>query len=83
MNNVESSPQIQQIMQEIDRLIAEMTALRGQVAALSQPPASISAASPPSVRQAPYFGMWADREDMQGRSSRAWLEESRRQQWTR
>lgn len=79
MNTFETSSQIQQIMQQLDRLIAEMAVLRGQVAALSE--ASLSAQ--PSVRQADYFGMWADREDMQGRTSREWLEESRRQQWVR
>lgn len=84
MNGVEISPQIQQIMQDLDRLIAEMTALRRQVAALSNvSTGNVSGGPPPSVRQAPYFGMWTDRDDMQGRSSRAWLEELRRQQWIR
>jgi hypothetical protein len=78
MNSLEISPEIQQIMQEIDRLITEMTKLRQQVAALSR-----GSTSPHSIRQAEYFGMWADREDMVGRSSRAWLEELRRQQWVR
>ncbi len=36
-----------------------------------------------SVRQAEYFGMWADRDDMAGQSSRAWLEDLRSQQWMR
>jgi hypothetical protein len=36
-----------------------------------------------SVREADYFGMWADREDMQGLSSRQWLERLRNQQWNR
>lgn len=79
MNTVETSSQIQQIMQQLDRLIAEMTVLRRQVAALS----SGSLSSEPSVRQADYFGMWADREDMQGRTSREWLEDLRSQQWIR
>ena len=69
--------QIQQILQEIDRLIAEMAFLRSQVAALS----SASVSETRSVRQAEYFGMWADREDMRGRSSRAWLEDLRSQHW--
>ena len=69
--------QIQQILQEIDRLIAEMAFLRSQVAALS----NASASEGRSVRQAEYFGMWADREDMRGRSSRAWLENLRSQHW--
>ncbi len=36
-----------------------------------------------SVRDAEYFGMWADREDMRGLSSREWLERLRSQQWSR
>ena len=79
MNTFETTPQIQQIMQEIDRLIAEMTALRRQVADLR----AASTLPDSSVRQAEYFGMWADREDMQGRSSREWLEDLRSQQWLR
>ena len=79
MNTFEPTPQIQQIMQQIDRLITEMTTLRGQVAALS----SASISPQPSVRQADYFGMWANREDMAGQSSRAWLEDLRSQQWAR
>jgi hypothetical protein len=71
----EDASQIRQILQEIDRLIAEMAFLRSQVAALSNASASESR----SVRQAEYFGMWADREDMRGRSSRDWLEDLRSQ----
>jgi hypothetical protein len=73
----EDASQIQDILQEIDRLITEMTFLRSQVAALT----SASASESRSVRQAEYFGMWADREDMRGRSSRAWLEDLRSQHW--
>lgn len=79
MEVVRSREQVQHIVQEIDRLIAEMTTLREQVLALSKP-ASRSARS---VREADYFGMWADREDMQGLSSREWLERLRAQQWRR
>lgn len=79
MNTFETSSQIQQIMQQLDRLISEMAVLRGQVAALNE----VTLSSQPSVRQADYFGMWADREDIQGRTSREWLEELRRQQWVR
>lgn len=79
MNIAKDFSQIEHIIQEIDRLIAEMSVLRSQVAALSSPSASSGA----SVRQAEYFGMWADREDMQGQSSRVWLEQLRAQQWTR
>ena len=36
-----------------------------------------------SVRETEYFGMWADREDMRGLSSREWLKSLRAQQWMR
>lgn len=70
---------VQHIVQEIDRLIAEMTVLRGRVSTLSSP----SVRSDRSVRETEYFGMWADREDMRGLSSREWLESLRAQQWMR
>ncbi len=79
MNTAETKPQIQQIMQRLDQLIAEMVVLRQQVVALSSGPSS----SRLSVRQADYFGMWADRDDMRDRTSRAWLEDLRNQQWQR
>jgi len=79
MNTVENASQVQNIIRELDRLIAEMSTLRGQVAALSSP----AILSHRSVRKADYFGMWADREDMHGQSSRAWLEQLRSQQWAR
>ncbi len=71
----EDASQVQQFLQEIDRLIAEMAFLCSKVAALS----SASASETRSVRQAENFGMWVDREDMRGRSSRAWLEDLRSQ----
>lgn len=73
------SQNIVHIIEEIDRLIVELVALRGQVSALSKPPAR----SGRSVRDAEYVGMWADREDMRGLSSREWLDRLRAQQWTR
>ena len=79
MNVAKDSSQIQAILQEIDRLIAEMNVLRSQVVALS----SSSEESGASVRQAEYFGMWTDREDMKGLSSRAWLTQLRAEQWSR
>ncbi len=79
MSIIKDFSQIEQIIQEIDRLISEMSHLRSQVAALGSPLASATS----SVRQAEYFGMWADREDMAGQSSRAWLEQLRTEQWTR
>ena len=79
MSAAEAPPQIQDIVREIDRLIAEMTALRSQVSALTSPQVTLDR----SVREAEYFGMWAEREDMQGLSSREWLERLRSHQWTR
>ena len=76
-----SSPtsQVERIVGEIDRLIAEMAQLRREVAALGEP----STQPGHSVREGEYFGMWADRPDMQGRSSREWLRDLRAQQWSR
>lgn len=73
------SPGVEEIVREIDRLIAEMTALRSQVSALGDSPARLDR----SVREAEYFGMWADRDDMRGMTSRQWVEAQRRRQWTR
>ena len=66
-------PQIETVVQEIDRLIAEMTTLRSHVAALGKP----FVPSDRSVSEEEYFGMWADRQDMEGLSSREWLERLR------
>ena len=77
MNTLKDFSQIEQIIQEIDRLMSEMSQLRSQVAALGSPLVSATG----SVRQAEYFGMWADREDMAGQSSQAWLEWLRSEQW--
>jgi hypothetical protein len=79
MNAVKASPQIQDIVQEIDRLIAEMNALRSHVSSLSSPPVQPGG----SVREAEYFGMWAGREDIGNLSSREWLNNLRSQQWAR
>lgn len=68
MSAVEAPPQIQDVVREIDRLIAEMTALRSQVSALASPAVTLGR----SVREVEYLGMWAEREDMQGLSSREW-----------
>ena len=35
-----------------------------------------------TIRDAEFFEMWADREDMAGRSSREWLEDLRAKQWS-
>jgi hypothetical protein len=79
MDATKAPPQIQDIVDEIDRLIAEMNVLRNQVSALGSSPARPNR----SAREAEYFGMWAEREDMRGRSSREWLEALRSQQWAR
>jgi len=79
MDTRSSSAEIEGVVQEIDRLIAEMADLRRRVAALGKP----SAEARRSVREAAYFGMWADRADMSGRTSRDWLEDLRAQQWSR
>ncbi len=73
--NGPDTERIEQVVEEIDRLIAEMTALRSQLVYLSQAPTS-----PRSVKDADYFGIWADREDMKGLSSRQWLENLRARQ---
>jgi len=74
---VKNAQDIEQVVQQIDRLIAEMSLLREQIAALNQP----AAQGERSVRDAEYFGMWADRDDMAGRSSREWLGTLRAEQW--
>lgn len=79
MNTLEESLKVQHILQELDRLIGEMTHLRSQVSALK----SSTAPARRSVRERDYFGMWADREDMTGQSTQEWLEHLRIQQWTR
>jgi len=69
---------IQQIVQDIDQLISEMSLLRSQLTELGAP-----ANQTASIRNADYFGMWADREDMRGLSSREWLEKQRTREWHR
>ena len=76
MSSTNNQGSVQQVLSELDRLIAEMTSLRQQVALLDKP-----AIQPKqSIRLAPYYGMWAGRDDMDGLSSRAWLEQIRQQQ---
>ncbi|MCB0176884.1 MAG: hypothetical protein KDI02_16320 [Anaerolineae bacterium] len=55
-----------------------MTVLKSQVAALNQSRTQ----KIQSIREADFFGMWADRDDMQGRTSQEWLDELRKKQWT-
>jgi hypothetical protein len=72
---------VQSIISDLDKLINELTQLRGRVAALSI--SNQNEQSLGSVRDAEWFGMWADRQDMQGISSRDWLRQLRTQQWGR
>lgn len=70
--------QHRKVLQELDRLISEMSTLRIQLTRLDLP------TSPRSIRQAEYFGIWADREDLpKDSSSREWLTQWRQQQWQR
>ena len=67
-----------QVLQELDRLISEMSMLRVKITQLER------SSSPRSIRQAEYFGIWADREDLPvSATSREWLEQWRKQQWQR
>jgi hypothetical protein len=67
-----------QVIQELDRLISEMSTLRMQISRLDLP------SLPRSIRNTECFGMWADREDLPASaSSREWLEQWRKQQWQR
>jgi len=79
-NTLEIDP-VQRIVSEMDNLINEMLQVRRRMAELAGngQPKKLSA----SVRDAEWFGMWADREDMQELSSREWLTQQRAQQWGR
>jgi hypothetical protein len=78
MNSVEENPKVQHILQEIGRLVTEMSQMRSQVATPGR-----SSLQRQSIRESQYFGMWAGREDMQGKSSREWLQKLRSEQWLR
>lgn len=71
----------ERIISDLDHFISEMVQLRRRVAALIGE--SKTGDSSGSVRDAEWFGMWADREDMQGLSSREWLSQLRAEQWGR
>ncbi len=81
MNNVAEIDNVQRIVSDLDNLISEIMQVRRCVAALTED--NQTARTLASVRAAEWFGMWADREDMQGLSSREWLEQLRAQQWER
>ncbi len=80
MSRTAEIDRVQNIISDIDKLINELSQLRGRVAALG---GNQSQPSFRSVRDAEWFGMWADREDMRGLSSREWLRQLRTQQWGR
>lgn len=70
---------VDRLITDLDHLINEMLSVRRRVAALSKSFPIGQTVS--SVRDAEWFGMWADREDMCELSSRDWLAQLRKQQW--
>jgi hypothetical protein len=79
MNNMVETENVERIVSDLDNLINEILQVRRRVATLAsgyQTDRSLA-----SVRDAEWFGMWADREDMPGLSSREWLTQLRAQQW--
>ena len=80
MNSIAEIDNVHHIISDMDKLISEILQLRRRVALLA---GNGQAKSLSSVRDAEWFGMWADREDMQGLSSREWLAQLRNQQWAR
>jgi hypothetical protein len=81
MNSVAETDNVQRIISDLDNLVNEILQLRRRVAALASD--NQIEQSVRSVREAEWFGMWADREDMQSLSSREWLTQFRAQQWGR
>jgi hypothetical protein len=81
MNRVQEVDNVQRILSDIDNLIGEIVQVRSRVAALAGE--KESAQSLASVKDDEGFGMWVDREDMRGLSSREWLAQIRAQQWAR
>jgi len=81
MSKTTESENVQNIISDLDKLISELAQLRGRVTALAGGNQDRQAVR--SVRDAEWFGMWADREDMQGLSSRDWLRQLRTHQWGR
>lgn len=72
---------VQGLVADIDRLIAEMLQVRRRITSLNIDIKTETEQR--SVKEAEWFGMWADREDMQELSSREWLTQQRAQQWGR
>ncbi|MGH7596910.1 MAG: hypothetical protein ACREOI_11200 [bacterium] len=80
-DSVAETHNVQRIITDIDNLISEILQVRRRVAALAEDNQTERTLA--SVRDAEWFGMWSDREDMQGLSSREWLPQLRAQQWGR
>jgi hypothetical protein len=78
MNSVAETHNVQRIITDLDNLISEILQVRRRVAALTEDNQTERILA--SVRDAEWFGMWADREDMQNLSSREWLTQLRAQQ---
>lgn len=72
---------VQRLVADIDRLIDEMLQVRRRINSLRVDSKIESVRS--SIREAEWFGMWADREDIRELSSREWLTQQRNHQWTR
>lgn len=67
-----------QLLDNIDRLIADMLIFRQQLLRLGKPSTPFQLSS---IRQATFFGIWADHEEMEKLSSREWLTNIRTKQW--
>lgn len=82
MSDLADENRVLQIISDLDRLINEILDLRRRVAALG---GGVNQTQQPfrSVRESEGFGIWANREDMHGLSSRDWLTQLRTQQWGR
>jgi len=79
MVTLERTSSAQRLVSDIDQLINEMLDVRRRVAALFENQKQTKTLQ--SVRENDWFGMWAEREDMNGLSSCEWLTQQRSQQW--
>jgi len=75
---VDDEAQTAHIVENMDRLIADMLILRQQLLQTNK-----QATPSQAIRETEFFGMWADRDDIQGQSSRQWLTTIRAKQWRR
>ncbi len=71
MSRVQEVDNVQCVISDLDNLIGEILEVRSRVAALAYENQSEQLFA--SVKNTEAFGMWADREDMQGLTSREWL----------